>query len=282
MTTSLTIGQCATLACLLEASAPKAGNVHRGADFDDVTFVDFAVSAVAIAPACDAAADAGVGATVLEGVRATQQFVRTNTNLGLLLLLAPLCAVPRDESLGTGVLRVLGRLTPEDAGNVYEAIRLARPGGLGHAERHDVASSAPADLLAAMSAAAGRDLVARQYATGFGTVMQIVAPWLTAEVAAGRPLMDAIVHVQLRLLREYPDSLIARKCGPAVAAEASAYAAAVLDAGPPDSDDYYRALADFDFWLRSDGHRRNPGTTADLIGAGLFVALREGTISPAG
>src|SRR5437762_7387588 len=99
--TLLSIGQCATLACLLEATAPKVGNVHRGADFEDLTFSDFVVSAVAIGPAMEAAASKGVGRTVYDAVAATRQLVNTNTNLGMALLFAPLAAVPRNEQLTT-------------------------------------------------------------------------------------------------------------------------------------------------------------------------------------
>ncbi len=99
-------------------------------------------------------------------------------------------------------------------------------------------------------------------------------------VAAGWSLADAIVDAHLRVMAAFPDSLIARKCGPAIAEQAADRAAAVLAAGDPEDERRQRALADFDFWLRSDGHRRNPGTTADLIAAGLFAALCEGKISP--
>jgi triphosphoribosyl-dephospho-CoA synthase len=82
------------------------------------------------------------------------------------------------------------------------------------------------------------------------------------------------------MLAAYPDSLIARKCGPETAARAAAIAQRVLAAGMPGDEDYLLELGEFDFWLRSDGNRRNPGTTADLIAAGLFVVLREGLIRP--
>src|SRR5881227_1065980 len=95
---TLSVGHCATLACLLEATAPKVGNVHRGADFEDLAFTDFVVSSVAIGPAMEAAATVGVGRAVLEAVKATQACVPTNTNLGMALLIAPLAAVPRSES----------------------------------------------------------------------------------------------------------------------------------------------------------------------------------------
>jgi triphosphoribosyl-dephospho-CoA synthase len=281
LTSPLSIGQCATLACLLEATAPKVGNVHRGADFENLTFTDFVVSAVAIGPAMEACSNplqrVSVGATILEAIRATRQLVGTNTNLGMVLLIAPLAAVPRDEPLASGIGKVLRGLTPEDSRLVYEAIRFAQPGGMGKVKEMDVAAEAPNDLLAAMAAAAEQDLVAQQYVTDFDLVLSKIAPWLS-EAASRWSLMDAIIHTHLRLLSEYPDSLIARKCGLETALEVSNYAAAVLAAGSPGEDSYYEAAADLDFFLRSDGHRRNPGTTADLIAAGLFALLRDGKL----
>jgi triphosphoribosyl-dephospho-CoA synthase len=278
--TPLSIGQCATLACLLEASSPKPGNVHRGADFEDMTFTDFAVSAAAIAPAMDSAVEYGVGAAVLAAVQATRRLVPVNTNLGTVLLLAPLAAVPRTQCLAAGIREVLRNLTAQDAEAVYAAIRLAEPGGLGSADQMDVAAAAPKSLLAAMAAAADRDLVARQYAGDFVQVIEHVVPWLVEGHAAGWPLTDAVIYAQLRVLATWPDSLIARKCGLSVAERASALAQRVLNAGRPGDEAYFDELSELDFWLRSDGHRRNPGTTADLIAAGLFVVLRESLVKP--
>ena len=274
----LSLGQCATLACLLEVAAPKPGNVNRGADFENLSFFDFAASAVAIGPALDSAIGRPPGETVLAALRATRQLVATNTNLGTLLLLAPLAGVPRGEELATGIARIMAQLTPDDARNVYEAIRLAHPGAMGRVPQGDIAEAPPDDLLWAMQLAADRDLVARQYTNGFSEVLGFVAPGLVQGVADGFSLGQAIVHTQLRLMSEFPDSLIARKCGAACAQQSADRAAAVLAAGRAGSEAYQQALAEFDFWLRSDHHRRNPGTSADLIAAGLFVTLREGWI----
>jgi triphosphoribosyl-dephospho-CoA synthase len=275
----LSAGQLATLACLLEATAPKAGNVHPGAAFADMTFADFVASAVAIAPAMDAAAaGATVGKSVLAAVQATRRVAPTNTNLGTILLLAPLAKAPRNHPLSSGITDVLNQLDAEDARSVYEAIRLARPGGLGTASKADVHGAAPANLVAAMQLAADRDLIARQYTNSFAQVVQFVSPRLQQRQQAGQTLLDAIVYVQLETMREFPDSLIARKCGEAVARESAGRAAAVLAAGAHDSAEFVAALADLDAWLRADGNRRNPGTTADLIAGGLFAALRDGLI----
>ena len=280
-TCQLTIGQCAALACLLEVSAPKPGNVHRAADFEDMTLVDFQLSAVAVMPALEGAArGAPVGETVEQAVRATRRLVNKNTNLGTILLLAPLASVPSEQVLDEGIGHVLARLSAADAQCVYRAIRVARPGGLGDVHRYDIASAPPDDLLAAMRDAAPRDLVAQQYANDFADVLGVVACELSDGLDNGWTLSDAIVHAHVRVMSRFPDSLIARKCGQRVAEMAAAQAGAVLESGRPGDERYQRALADLDFWLRADAHRRNPGTTADMITAGLFVLLRAGVLQP--
>src|SRR5262245_36472416 len=126
----LTPGQCAQLACQWEVTARKAGNVHRQRDFPGLTYADFRASAAAIVPAFDRAPSQRVGQTVLDAIRATRTVVSTNTNLGIVLLLAPMAAVPPEQPLADGLAQVLDRLTVEDARLVYEAIRLAAPGGM--------------------------------------------------------------------------------------------------------------------------------------------------------
>jgi triphosphoribosyl-dephospho-CoA synthase len=131
-----------------------------------------------------------------------------------------------------------------------------------------------------MRAAADRDLIARQYVEDFALVLGSIVPSLAEGRQRGWSLTESIIHTHLGLIAEHGDSLIHRKCGPELANRASAIAAQVLSAGVPGDEDYYAALADFDFWLRSDGNRRNPGTTADLVAAGLFAALRDGLLAP--
>jgi len=262
----------ATLACLWEATAPKPGNIYRGADFEDTNYADFLTSAAVIGPTIATAPEQGVGHAVLESIRAIHATVGTNTYLGTVLLLAPLAAVPASQTLHEGLAEVLASLTVEDTRHVYEAIRLAQPGGLGQVEDADVHDAPPnITLLAAMQLAAERDLVARQYTNNFAEVFWVAD---RIEQAAG-PLSQKIVHAFLELLAEIPDTLIARKCGLDVSQEVSRRAARVLTFS---GDVYYDALADFDFWLRADGHRRNPGTSADLIAVALFVLLREGRL----
>ena len=208
-------------------------------------------------------------------IGATRQVVRTNSNLGMVLLMAPLAVVSTWDLLEPGVRTVLAGLGENDARAVYEAIRSAKPGGMGKVEQADIHDMPPPNLLDAMRLAADRDLVARQYVNGFHEVLNKVVPSMEAGIGRGWPLNDVIIRSYLELMRDEPDSLIARKCGKAVAEQAAMHAGQVLRAGEPRDENYNEALADLDFWLRADGHRRNPGTTADLVAAGLFAALRE-------
>ncbi len=227
----------------------------------------------------DDAEQTGLGDAILAGVRTMNQAVGRNTHLGSILLLAPLARVPRGVPLQSGVQQVLRSLTPEDSRAVYEAIRLARPGGLGKAEQHDIHSLPPASLLDAMRFGAERDLIARQYAEGFAPLFQEMVPLLQRSLSREGPLVNKIVDLHLRLMAAFPDSLIARKNGTEVAQQAADWASQVLLACQDNmQSDGERELREFDSWLRADGHQRNPGTTADHVAALLFVALREGWI----
>jgi triphosphoribosyl-dephospho-CoA synthase len=274
----LSIGQCATLACLLEVAAPKVGNVHRGADFEDLSLENFLVAAVAIAPAMEAASRQPLGDTVLQAVQASRSVLSTNVNLGMVLLIAPLAAVDRRRALNEGIRQVLGQLTDDDARKVYAAIRLAEPGGMGKVDQYDLASPPPADLMTAMRSASERDLVARQYAHDFSDVLERALPWLAQGIERGWTISQATVRAHLQVMAQCPDTLIARKCGLETAQRAAAMAADALAAGLPGDEDYEAALAQLDFWLRADGHRRNPGASADLIAAALFAGLRDGRL----
>lgn len=271
-------GRLAQVACLLEATARKPGNVHRFADFDSLHFLDFLLSATALVGPLDKARSRGLGETILEAVQATREVVSTNTNLGIILLLAPLAAVEPAEDLAGGVERVLGATTVEDARLVYGAIRLAVPGGLGRIDDQDVGDEPTETLRAVMALAADRDLVALQYANGFRQVLMEVLPHLRTALQSGQPLETAVLSAFLGTLARHPDSLILRKHGPEIAGDVSRWAAAVLDSGWPQTEPGRLACRSFDDWLRSPGRRFNPGTTADLVTAALYAALRDGTI----
>jgi triphosphoribosyl-dephospho-CoA synthase len=266
------IGWAAQLACFFEVNAEKPGNVSR--------FEDFVLSALAIGPAFQQAARATVGETVLRAIRDTRRLVATNTNLGMVLLLAPLAKATGQagpEGLRQRVARVLDELTVDDAANAYEAIRLAAPAGLGKVAHHDVSSDVvSATLREAMGSARDRDSVAREYVTDFEITFGLGYESLRRASDEGCDFSGAIVETFLRVLAQVPDTLIARKEGWAAAEAVSRRAEEVLVAGGCRSSRGREELVRFDRELRDESHRMNPGTTADLVTSSLFVFLTEG------
>ena len=275
------LGTAVILSCLFESMAPKVGNVHRGADFDDLTFADFAVSAVAIGEAFEGAQEGLVGEIVLAATRAMTKAVKRNTYLGTILLLAPLAKLSRDfAEWPTELNDILSSLTSRDSELVYAAIREVQPGGMGTVDKFDLLGPAPDSLLDAMRAAQDRDTIAAQYTHGFRDLWQTVIPALECGRDQEGRIADGVVWAQIQVMAKIPDTLIARKCGSAAAHEASLWAAQLIRLRPQNPAGYLGGLADLDFWLRADENRRNPGTTADLLAAGLFTLLRTDTWQP--
>jgi triphosphoribosyl-dephospho-CoA synthase len=270
------VGLTVQTACIWEATARKPGNVHPFADFGDCRYVDFLLSAAAIAPVLEKAPERSVGETILQAVQATRQVTASNTNLGIILLLSPLSTVPADLDLRAGLLRVLDDLDVADARAAYEAIRLAEPGGLGQAADQDIRLEPTGTLRQVMELAADRDLIARQYANGFREVFEEGLPALERGLEMHKSLEGAILYCFLTWLANHPDSLIVRKCGISLAEEAGRRARAVLKLPGPFRKS---SLTELDAWLRADGNRRNPGTSADLTAACLFLALRSGKLT---
>ena len=270
--------QAAQIACLIEVSANKPGNVSRLYDFRDMRMEDFLLSAVAIGPAIRLAGRSSVGETILRAIRDTRRLVRANTNLGMVLLIAPLARAAMTPGPGTlrrRVGNVLAGLTEEDARLVYRAIRLASPGGLGRVGQGDISAEPDMTLRQAMALAADRDAVAREYVTDYAITFQQTLPILRDCLRACPSITDAVAQTALTLLAQVPDTLIIRKLGWNAASEVSRRARKVLDRGGVLTEEGRTALADFDASLRDTTNKLNPGTTADLVTAALFVLLLE-------
>jgi len=275
--TARQIAQLVQMACALEVCAPKPGNVNRCHDFPDASFEDFLLSAISIGPAFERAALDGVGQIILNAVSDTGAWGRSNTNLGMILLLAPLakaCTGIRAASeIRSNLRRVLNALTVEDARLAYAAIRRARPGGLGTVPQFDISEDPSVTLLQAMVLAQDRDSIAREYGTGYAITFDIGLPALIQEWNQQNAGTGAIVQTFLRLLSEVPDTLIARKKGIEAARTVSRMATEVLAKGGIHTHDGRQAIAAMDRALRDEKHALNPGTTADLTAAALFLAM---------
>ena len=272
----LQIAACAQLACVLEATAAKPGNVCPGRPFRDMDYQDFVLSAVAIGPALGEAGAHPLGDTIERASAATRRWTSANTNLGIILLLAPLAkAAAMPGPLAHNLPSVLHGTTVSDARAAYAAIRGARPGGMGRAAAQDLSAEPTVSLLEAMRLAAERDLVAREWATGFAITLHTGAPALVRARAEGLGWSDAVVEAYLTLLAANPDTLIARKAGLEAARKVSEQARKTLETGGVRTEAGRDALARFDAELRDAQNSRNPGTTADLTAAALFVVLME-------
>lgn len=257
--------------CRDEIEAPKPGNVHIYADGHGMTTKDFLRSAAVAAPALSRSSTS-VGARILAAVEATFAEVGMNTNLGIILLCAPLAAAMElGGELQPAVQAILARLTRADAQSAFRAILRAAPAGLGEAARHDVHGAADATLLEAMREAAGRDKIAFQYASGFADVFATGMRALDDARLKDWPPPWPVVGVYLGFLAGFPDSHIARKHGLADATQVQSEALDMQNRFARQTDPAER-LADlliFDRRLKASG--LNPGTSADLTVATVFA-----------
>jgi triphosphoribosyl-dephospho-CoA synthase len=285
------IAAAAQLACLLEASAPKPGNVSPGINFGDTTYEDFLASGAAIGIPLGGAGSRPVGATIHLAVQSTRAWANANTNLGIVLLLAPLAraaAALLDATASTGPIciapsalraslqTILAATTVDDARDTYAAIRLASPGGLGSADHQDVSGEPTVTLTDAMRLAADRDGIAREYATNFQATFETGTPALVEARRAGLDWNDAIVQTYLTLLAAQPDTHITRRAGRALADDVTRQARHTLERGGVLTPDGRAEIARMSASLRDARNHANPGTTADITAAAIFVALLGG------
>ncbi|MGE3528713.1 MAG: triphosphoribosyl-dephospho-CoA synthase [Methyloceanibacter sp.] len=260
-------------ACVAELEALKPGNVHRYSDGHRMTVADFVASAQAAAPFI-ARKGLGVGTRIRLAAEATRLAAGQNTNLGIILLAAPLAAASLDRgqgSLAERLKRILAALTIEDAREAYRAIRETKPGGLGAAPEHDVAAEPDVTLFEAMRAAERRDRIAWNYTHGFADIFELGRKWLIQSSERWGDGAWAVTRVYLGFLAHLPDTLIERKFGAESAAlvreEAAPIEAGFIACQAPDT--MIAPLMAFDRALKERGF--NPGTSADLTVATLFA-----------
>jgi triphosphoribosyl-dephospho-CoA synthase len=271
-------------ACITELHAFKPGNVSFASAGHGMHARDFVASADAMCNVLAAPA-ARVGERILRAVEATRAVVAFNTNLGIILLCAPLVHAAglrsAERSLGLRLRGVLEDLDVRDAELAYRAIRLARPGGLGRVEHHDVADEPRITLLEAMREARQRDRIAAQYATQFHDVLQTGVPMLREAIRRrGRPEW-ATVELYLAYLARFADSHVARKAGNE-AAHALACEAAGLERRLKAAAQPSQMLAELEaFDRRLKARSINPGTSADLTVATLVAMMLDDSLEKA-
>ncbi|MEE8537136.1 MAG: triphosphoribosyl-dephospho-CoA synthase [Acidobacteriota bacterium] len=264
----------AAFACLAEVASEKPGNVTLRRGLPGLSPFDFLHSASALRAGFSSSGARSVGRLVLTTIRRTRRRVSTNTNLGLALILAPLAVAStraRSTSLRKSLRQTLRGLTRHDAEQVYEAIRLAGPGGLGKVKKQDVSQRPDRNLRECMVLARRRDSIAAEYSSGYTLTFGTGAPALKRALDQGFSIRQAIVMAYLKLLSVRPDSLISRKHGSQTARRVSRLAADVLKSGGiSTAAGRWKTIA-LDRTLRSSC--LNPGTTADLTAAAVYVTL---------
>jgi len=303
------VSQCLELSILLEVSADKPGNVNLVVGFEGTNHMHFLASAVAVAPHFRLAAelgmaaskgeisleDVGVGRIIRDCVADVNAWQSGgNTLLGTIILFTPLAVaagMTPDEKgafevsvLRQNLKRIVEATTHEDAIAVYEAVRIAKPSGLGKAPELDVNDpnsvkriiDEKISLYQVFKIASAYDMVCSEWVNNYPVTFDFAYPALIRSLKENRDLNTAIIHTFLEVLAKHPDTFITRKVGLKRAREVSAVAAEVLKNGGLKTAVGRERLREFDAMLRRESNLLNPGTTADIIAAALALAVLSG------
>ena len=265
-------------ACEIELRAFKPGNVSVYSEGHDMTVEDFRRSARASAPFL-CAPELSLGEKIFYATQAARETAGCNTNLGIVLLAAPLIqamqTLSRGERLRDALSWSLNASTQVDADWAYRAIRLAAPGGLGEAREQDVGATPDVTLLQAMELAAQRDRIAKQYTNSYADVFDLAIPSYDYALSRWGDEEWAAVAVFSALLKHFPDSHIERKFGTRhtrmVTDRLAHVEQALFTSDRPEQT--LQLLGEVDAEFKSAGI--NPGTTADLTVTCLLVVRLE-------
>jgi triphosphoribosyl-dephospho-CoA synthase len=272
------LGELYRQACEIELQAFKPGNVSVYSEGHDMTVADFRISAeVSAAPLCNP--DYCLGEKIFYAVKNTREAVACNTNLGIILLCAPLMQAISythpDLTLRQALRQVLTTTTLEDADWVFKAITLASPGGLGDSDEQDVKTQATVTLTEAMQLAAAKDRIALQYVTDYKDIFDFTVLIYYNAMSKWGNQGWAVVSVYADLLRQFPDSHIERKYGnqhsEMVASKMTLLSEELSKAESPEH--IMPMLYSMDQELKSKGV--NPGTAADITVATVLTAFLE-------
>ncbi|MGZ7069686.1 MAG: triphosphoribosyl-dephospho-CoA synthase [Methanobacterium sp.] len=292
------ISKIAQIASVLEVSGhPKPGNVHRTQDFDDMIYEDFLISGIVIGDLMKKAAERGkkykddfslhkirLGEIIKEAVLETDKWIGNNTNLGIIILLAPLSAAAGMSSdiheLRRNTERIMKATTSKDAVNLYDAINAADAGGMGEQEELDVADTEARgkiikediSMFKVLEMSAKWDLLSKELTTGMPITFETGFPTFK-EIKATYGLNKATVQTFLTILAQYPDTLISRKYGIDTARIISADADSILQNGGILNSQGELLIRQFDTQLLKN--KFNPGTTADITAASIMVAYLD-------
>ena len=271
----LTPGWCAAVASILEATARKPGNVSPDKSFEDLSYDDLCSAALAMVPALDQGKKTCLGKMIKDAVTSSRSKTRSNANLGIIIAISPLAAAsrsPRTLLRPTDADTEIEQCNAKDSLDIYDAIKLSTAASLSQRDSYDIYGSAPVSIHDAMRYAATTeptDSIAALWASGYQLLWDTLLCDLQHYEAHGAPWEQTIILTALSQLARTPDTLIIRRHGRPKAVQVSSEAAAVLNLP---HDKRQAAIEEFDWRLRHPC-RINPGTTADLVAAALYVHL---------
>ena len=280
------IAKLAQIASALEVSGyPKPGNVHRTRDYDDMVFEDFIISGIVIGDTIrEACTDVDVenpqlGKYILQAVAETDRWIKNNTNLGIVMMITPIAvaAAISDsfDDIRDNVKLLMSNTSVQDACDLYDAINIADAGGMGEQDEYDVASENAKQELRdnnqtmydVLKISAPWDMLAREMTSDMPAVFEIGYPTYS-ELIKEKSQNEACVLTFLTILSQVPDTLISRKYDSDEALKVSMMTRDLLNL--KDSDDFFDTVREFDEYLYKNKY--NPGTTADLTAASIFVS----------
>ena len=281
------IAKIAQIASALEVSGyPKPGNVHRTRDYDDMVFEDFIISGIVIGDTIrEATTDVDIenpqlGKYILNAVAQTDKWIKNNTNLGIVMMTTPIAvaAAISDtfDEIRPNIVKLMKNTSVDDACDLYDAINIADAGGMGDQEEYDVASDNAKQELRqnnqtmwdVLKISAPWDMLAREMTSDMPAVFAIGYPTYH-KLKKEKSLNDACVLTFLTILSEVPDTLISRKYGSEEALKVSMMVRDLLKL--KGADDFKDKLKEFDEYLFKN--KFNPGTTADLTAASIFLSI---------
>lgn len=290
------VGKCTQIASVLEVSGhPKPGNVHRTQNFSDMVFEDFLLSGIAIGKTMEKTAkkgydlrknpekweNIGLGNLILEAVTETDRWVANNTNLGIVMLLTPICAaagaIENFNDFKDIIHKMMMSTTPQDAVHLYQAINIADAGGMGEQEELDVSSNSSMqklldndiNMFSVLEMSSKRDRLSYELTNQMPVTFEIGFP-LFDKIKSEYGINQATVQTFLTILSKVPDTLISRKYGEKKAKKVSRDAESILKKGGVLTDKGQELLEKFDQHLIKNG--LNPGTTADFTASSIMVA----------
>ena len=268
-------------ACVAELKALKPGNVHIFSNGHGMTMEDFMISAKVAAEEISAT-KSSLGQRIFNSVSKTIKQVGCNTNLGIILLCAPISQVimtrkgmVSTKNIQNSLNRLLKNLSIEDTKLAYQAIRLASPGGIGKKDKHDVQQDPDVELLKAMQYAEKYDRIAYQYTHKFKDIFDFGVPIIKKKLGEKLGLRWAATAVYIAFLARFADTHIVRKFSKKIALNVLQQAKKIekLIKKGKKPEEITQKLIEFDKKLKKNGI--NPGTSADLTVASLFVTLLQ-------